>query len=127
SHFGKCFLRWVRADGRVYAGWNQTGNEAGRSSCKEPNLQGIPRREEYRRAFVAPPGRVLVKADFVAVHLRIACRVANETKMLDAFTSGKDLHRLTAQALLGREDITKQDRQLAKAVAFGLLYGMGAK
>jgi DNA polymerase-1 len=124
--YGESFLRWVRDDGRVYGGWEQTGNEAGRSSCKQPNLQGIPRLEGYRRAFVAPPGRVLVKADFAAAHLRIACRIAGEATMLDAFRSGRDLHRLTAQALLGKADVTKQDRQLAKAVAFGLLYGMGA-
>jgi DNA polymerase-1 len=124
--YGEAFLRW-ESDSRVYGGWNQTGNEAGRSSCKRPNLQGVPRRKEYRRAFVAPPGRVLVKADFAAAHLRIVCKIAGEEKMLAAFRSGHDLHRLTAQALLGKEDITKQDRQLAKAVAFGLLYGMGAR
>jgi DNA polymerase-1 len=124
--YGESFLRWVRADGRVYGGWEQTGNEAGRSSCKQPNLQGIPRLEGYRRAFVAPAGRVLIKADFAAAHLRIACRIAGEATMLDAFRSGRDLHRLTAQALLGKADVTRQDRQLAKAVAFGLLYGMGA-
>jgi DNA polymerase-1 len=127
STYGEGFLRFVHEDGRVYGGWNQTGNEGGRSSCSKPNLQGIPHREEYRRAFVAPPGRVLVKADYAAAHLRIAARIAGEQKMLDAFQAGRDLHRLTAEALLGKQDITKQDRQLAKAVAFGLLYGMGAK
>jgi DNA polymerase-1 len=124
--YGEAFLRWERG-GRVYGGWNQTGNEAGRSSCKEPNLQGVPRQKEYRRAFVAPPGKALVKADFAAAHLRIVARLAGEQKMLAAFRAGHDLHRLTAQALLGKEDITQQDRQLAKAVAFGLLYGMGAR
>jgi DNA polymerase-1 len=126
SHFGESFLRWVR-DGRVYGLYDQVGNEAGRSSCKQPNLQGIPRRQDYRKAFVAPPGKVLVKADFAAAHLRIVCKIAGEKKMLDAFRAGQDLHCLTAQALLGKDDVTKQDRQLAKAVAFGLLYGMGAK
>jgi DNA polymerase-1 len=127
--YGESFLRFLDPDGRVYAGWVQTGNEAGRSSCKEPNMQQIPRQAEYRRAFVAPPGKVLIKADFAAAHLRIACRIANEGKMLAAFKENKDLHRLTAASLLGKPeaDVTKQDRQLAKAVAFGLLYGMGAK
>jgi DNA polymerase-1 len=107
----------------------QTGNEAGRSSCKEPNLQQIPRQAEYRRAFVAAPGKVLIKADYTAAHLRIACKIAGEQKMLAAFRENRDLHRLTAASLLGKpeEQITKQDRQLAKAVAFGLLYGMGPK
>jgi DNA polymerase-1 len=127
--YGETFLRFVAPDGRVYARWNQTGNEAGRSSCSAPNLQQIPRQSDYRRAFRAPPGRVLVKADFAAAHLRIAARVADEGKMLAAFQAGRDLHRLTAAALLGKAEgeVTKQDRQLAKAVAFGLLYGMGAK
>jgi DNA polymerase-1 len=127
SHFGREFLRHVRPDGRIHAHWNQTGNEAGRSSCRDPNLQGIARRPEYRQAFIAPPGRVLVKADYAAAHLRIVAKIAGEQKMLAAFQSGQDLHRLTAQALLSRNEVTKEDRQLAKAVAFGLLYGMGAR
>src|SRR5262249_9192338 len=127
STYGHEFLRHVAADGRVYADWNQLGNVAGRSSCSEPNLQQIPRDGRYRRCFVAPPGRLLVKADFAAAHLRIAAKIADEAKMIEAFQAGQDLHRLTARALLGKEGIGKQDRQLAKAVAFGLLYGMGAK
>jgi DNA polymerase-1 len=127
STYGHDFLRHVAEDGRVYADWNQLGNVAGRSSCSGPNLQQIPRDGRYRRSFVAPPGRVLVKADFAAAHLRIAAKIADERKMLEAFRAGEDLHRLTARALLGKEEIGKQDRQLAKAVAFGLLYGMGAK
>jgi DNA polymerase I-like protein with 3'-5' exonuclease and polymerase domains len=124
--YGAKFLRFVDADGRVYGRWVQTGNEAGRSSCRQPNLQQIPRQVEYRKAFRAPPGKVLVKADFAAAHLRIVCRVADEQKMLAAFKEGRDLHRMTAASLLGKPeaDVTKQDRQLAKAVAFGLLYGM---
>jgi DNA polymerase-1 len=127
--YGQTFLRFLDPDGRVYASWGQTGNEAGRSSCKTPNLQGIPRQDDYRQAFVAPPGRVLIKADFAAAHLRIACRIAGEKKMLAALKAGRDLHRLTAASLQGKPeaDVTRQDRQLAKAVAFGLLYGMGAK
>jgi DNA polymerase I-like protein with 3'-5' exonuclease and polymerase domains len=128
STYGHDFLRHVaEEDRRVYADWNQLGNVAGRSSCSGPNLQQIPRDGRYRRCFVAPPGRVIVKADFAAAHLRIAAKIANESKMIEAFRAGQDLHRLTARALLGKEEIGKQDRQLAKAVAFGLLYGMGAK
>jgi DNA polymerase-1 len=127
--YGATFLRFVAPDGRVYASWNQTGNEAGRSSCKGPNLQQIPRQADYRRAFRAPPGKVLVKADFAAAHLRIVAKIAGEGKMLAAFQAGQDPHRLTAAALLDKAEgeVSKQDRQLAKAVAFGLLYGMGAK
>jgi DNA polymerase-1 len=127
--YGEAFLPFIESDGRIYANWVQTGNEAGRSSCKEPNLQQIPRQADYRRAFVAPAGKVLIKADFTAAHLRIACKIAGEQKMLAAFQERRDLHRLTAASLLAKpeEEVTKQDRQLAKAVAFGLLYGMGSK
>jgi DNA polymerase-1 len=127
--YGHAFLRHLSGDGRVYAGWNQTGNVAGRSSCTSPNLQGVPREERYRRCFVAPAGRVIVKADFAAAHLRIAARVADERVMIAAFREGRDLHRITAASLLGKAEaeVTKQDRQLAKAVAFGLLYAMGAR
>ncbi len=127
SNYGRDFTRFIHDDGHVYAHWNQTGNEAGRASCSAPNLQQIPRDVRFRRCFAAPPGRVLVKADFAAAHLRIAAKIAHETKMIEAFRAGQDLHALTARSLLGKEEITRQDRQLAKAVAFGLLYGMGAK
>jgi DNA polymerase-1 len=127
--YGEAFLRFIEPDGKIYGNWVQTGNEAGRSSCKEPNLQQIPRQADYRRAFAAPPGKVLIKADFAAAHLRIACKIAGDQRMLAAFQENHDLHRLTAASLLGKPeaDVTKQDRQLAKAVAFGLLYGMGPK
>jgi DNA polymerase I-like protein with 3'-5' exonuclease and polymerase domains len=127
--YGESFLRFIERDGRVYGNWVQTGNEAGRSSCKEPNLQQIPRQLEYRRAFAAGPGKVFIKADFAAAHLRIACKVAGEAKMLAVFRENRDLHRLTAATLLGKPEaeVTKQDRQLAKAVAFGLLYAMGPR
>jgi DNA polymerase-1 len=127
--YGESFLRFIEPDGKIYGNWVQTGNEAGRSSCKEPNLQQIPRQADYRRAFAAAPGKVLIKADFTAAHLRIACKIAGEQKMLAAFRENRDLHRLTAASLLAKpeDEVTKQDRRIAKAVAFGLLYGMGPK
>jgi DNA polymerase-1 len=102
--YGRTFLRFIEPDGRIYGNWVQTGNEAGRSSCKEPNLQQIPRQSAYRRAFAAAPGKVLIKADFAAAHLRIACKIAGEEKMLAAFRENRDLHRLTAAALLGKPE-----------------------
>jgi DNA polymerase-1 len=112
--------------GRVYAGWQQIGADSGRMACKSPNLQNLPRDKRYRRCFVAPDGRVLVKADYSQIELRIAAKVANESRMLAAYRSGEDLHTLTAQRVLGINGVTKEHRQLAKAVNFGLLYGMGA-
>ena len=70
---------------------------------------------------------MLVKADYSQLQLRIAAKVANEERMLTAYRSGEDLHTLTARGITGKEDVTKDDRQLAKAVNFGLLFGLGAK
>ncbi len=126
SSYGLEWLRHVQ-QGRVYANWKQIGAGAsGRMSCKEPNLQQLPRDVRYRRCFVAPPGRVLVKADYSQIELRIAAKIAKDQRMLDAYQNGEDLHTLTARALLGKQDVAKADRQLAKAINFGLLYGMGA-
>jgi DNA polymerase I len=75
----------------------------------------------------APEGRVFVIADYSQIELRIAAKISGDTEMLFAYTEGRDLHTLTAQSLTGRHDVNKDDRKLAKAVNFGLLYGMGTK
>ncbi|MBN9517668.1 bifunctional 3'-5' exonuclease/DNA polymerase, partial [bacterium] len=125
--YGRDWLRHVAPDGRVYATWKPIGaGSSGRMSCKGPNLQQLPRDGRYRRCFAAPPGRVLVKADYSQIELRIATKLTRETRMFEAYQSGEDLHTLTARALLGTAEVTKADRQLAKAVNFGLLYGQGA-
>jgi DNA polymerase-1 len=81
----------------------------------------------YRRCFVAGPGEVLVKADNSQVELRIAAKVSGDARMLAADRTGEDPHALTARRVLGRADATRADRQTAKSLNFGLLYGMGAK
>ena len=127
--YGRAWIEAHAAGGAVLASWNQLGAESGRMSCSNPNLQQIPRGSEYRRCFVARPGCVLVKADYSQIELRIAAKVANEPVMIAAYKDGRDLHTLTAARVLGKPeaDVTKSDRQLAKAVNFGLLYGMGWK
>jgi DNA polymerase I-like protein with 3'-5' exonuclease and polymerase domains len=126
--YGRDWLRHVEVDGRVYAAWKQVGaGSSGRMSCSGPNLQQLPRDPRYRRCFVAPPGRVLVKADYSQIELRIAAKIAGDRRMLDAYRAGEDLHVLTARSLLGKSEVSKADRQLAKAVNFGLLYGQGAR
>jgi DNA polymerase I len=97
-------------------------------SCGDPNMQQLPRGKEYRRCVIAPAGRVLVKADYSQIELRIAAKVANEPRMIEAYRNGEDLHVLTAARLLGKpvDQVTKADRQIAKSANFGLLYGMGA-
>jgi DNA polymerase I-like protein with 3'-5' exonuclease and polymerase domains len=127
STYGTDWSRYAAADGRIYPHWNQLGSVAGRTSCSEPNLQQVPRDPRYRRCFRAPAGRVLIKADYSQLQLRIAAKIANEQKMLEAYACGEDLHTLTARQLTGKRDVGKADRQLAKAVNFGLLFGLGAK
>jgi DNA polymerase-1 len=124
--YGDAWLSHVAADGRVYPHWSQLGANSGRMACGSPNMQNLPR-GEHRRCVAAPPGRVLVKADYSQIELRIAAKVSGDKALLDAYKRGDDLHALTARQVLGVTEVTKQHRQLAKAVNFGLLYGMGAK
>jgi DNA polymerase-1 len=122
--YGKDWLKHVAGDGRVYPSWRQIGAESGRMSCSAPNLQQVPR-GAHRRCFQAPPGRVLIKADYSQIELRIAAKISGDQNMLRAYRTGLDLHTVTAQRILGRENVSRDDRQLAKSANFGLLYGMG--
>jgi DNA polymerase I-like protein with 3'-5' exonuclease and polymerase domains len=126
TSYGLSCLAAVGPDGRIHANWKQLGAPAsGRMSCSAPNLQQLPQ-DEYRRCVVAPPGRVLVKADYSQIELRIAAVISKDKALLEAYRRGDDLHTRTAQHVLGVEQVSKNDRKLAKALNFGLLYGMGA-
>lgn len=113
--------------GRIRPSWQQIGAESGRMSCSRPNLQQVPREPAYRACFRAPIGRVLVKADYSQIELRLAAQIAGEKRMLEAFERGEDLHTLTARLVTGKAEPSRGDRQLAKALNFGLLYGMGSE
>lgn len=127
STYGTDWLKHVSGDGRIYPTWRQLGAaSSGRMSCSDPNLQQVPR-GAHRSCFVAPPGRVLVKADYSQIELRIAAKVSGDQALLDAYRRGDDLHTLTARHVLGIAEVSREHRQLAKALNFGLLYGMGAK
>ncbi len=126
STYGTDWLAHVADNGRVYPHWRQIGAGTGRMSCSDPNMQQLPR-GDYRRCVVAPPGRLLVKADYSQIELRIAAKVSGDKALLEAYQRGDDLHTRTARSVLGVEEVTKEHRQLAKALNFGLLYGMGAK
>ena len=121
-------LESVAADGRIHGQFDPMGTATGRFSSKTPNLQNIGR-GELRSCFVAPEVRALVIADYSQIELRAAAAIAGESKMVESYQRGDDLHRITAASVLGKplEDVTKEDRQLAKAVNFGLLYGQNAK
>jgi len=119
----------VGPDGRIHAEFDPLGTATGRFSCREPNLQNVGRDVEMRSCFVAGPRRVLVIADYSQIELRVAAFLAKEEAMLAAFRSGRDIHALTAGKLAGKavEKVSEEERKLAKAVNFGLLYGMSAR
>jgi DNA polymerase-1 len=126
-------LNWAAYlhEGRIHADWWQIETRTGRMSCKNPNLQNVPRfalDSPHRACIVAPDGRVLVKCDYSQLELRAAAQIANEPTMLRAFHDGTDLHKLTAARVTGKPitELTKADRQMAKAINFGFLFGMGA-
>ena len=127
--YGLKWLDKVDEDGRVRASWKQIGADSGRMACTRPNLQQLPRGPHVRQCIRPRDGRCLIKADYSQIELRIAAELANETRMIDAYKRGDDLHKLTASMVLKKpvSEVTKEDRQLAKAVNFGLLYGMGAR
>ena len=114
----------IKSDGRIHGRFEPLGTATGRFSSKEPNLQNIGR-GELREAFAVQDGRRLVVADYSQIELRAAAAIAGETRMIDAYKAGADLHKLTASVVLGKPEteVTKGDRQLSKAVNFGLLYG----
>jgi DNA polymerase I len=114
-------------DGRIYASWRQLRAATGRMACDHPNLQNIPRSGPLRSYIRAPEGRLFVIADYSQIELRIAAKISGDKEMLSAYAEGRDLHALTAQNLAGRNEVSNDNRKLAKAVNFGLLYGMGAK
>jgi DNA polymerase-1 len=118
----------IRHDGRIHGRFEPLGTATGRFSSKEPNLQNIGR-GEIREAFTAPEGKRLVVADYSQIELRAAAAIAGETKMIDAYKAGADLHKRTAASILGKpeEEVTKADRQMAKAAGFGNLYGQSAQ
>jgi DNA polymerase-1 len=117
------------ATGRVHTSFNQTGAVTGRMSSSDPNLQNIPVRtelgREIRRAFVAPPGWLLVSADYSQVELRIMAHVAQEETLIAAFLAGQDIHAATAARLFGipLEEVSKAQRNLAKTINFATIYG----
>ena len=120
------------ATGRVHTSYHQAGAATGRLASSDPNLQNIPIRTEdgrrIRKAFVAPPGRRLVACDYSQIELRIMAHISGDAGLLQAFAAGEDIHRATAAEVFGRrlEDVTASERRAAKAINFGLMYGMGA-
>lgn len=118
--------------GRVHTSYNQAGSATGRFSSSNPNLQNIPIRTEMgrqvRRAFVAPAGYVLLAVDYSQIELRVMAHISEDATLIDAFQREQDIHQATAAAVNGiePEDVSYEQRNFAKRVNFGLMYGMGA-
>ena len=115
--------------GRIHANFHQIGAPTGRFACTNPNVQQVPHAVEYRRCFRAPEGRKLVIADYSQIELRILAHVTEDKGFIDAFNSGADLHRVTAAQVFNvpLEEVTKQQRDFAKRLNFGVVYGIGAQ
>ena len=115
-------------DGRIYPQWNPAGAATGRASCTSPNVQSLPKGGDFRGCIRPLEGRVLVEADLSQIELRVLAAITEDEAMLEIFRKGEDLHLNTAEVLTGRK-VKKGDpeRQKAKAINFGLSFGMGAK
>jgi DNA polymerase-1 len=123
----------VDADsGRVHTSYHQAVAATGRLSSTDPNLQNIPIRTQegrrIRQAFIAPPGHVIMSADYSQIELRIMAHLSGDATLLRAFAEDRDVHQATAAEVLGKaiEQVTSEERRSAKAVNFGLIYGMSA-
>jgi DNA polymerase I len=114
--------------GRIHPNYYQLGARSGRFSCRQPPLQTIPRDAAARSCFIAAPNYQILKADYSQIELRIVARLSGDAKMQQAYRQGADLHKLTAALVTGKviTEVTEEDRRLAKAINFGLIYGMGA-
>ena len=125
----KCYKPHINsATGRIHPSYYQI-TSAGRFSCSNPNLQQVPRDVKYRECFRAEEGNLIICSDYSQIELRTAAEVANDETMIKAYQEGQDLHKLTASLVTGKkiDEITKEERQKAKASNFGLIYGQSAK
>jgi DNA polymerase-1 len=118
--------------GRVHTNYSQAVAITGRLASNDPNLQNIPVRtaegRRIREAFIAPPGSVIVSADYSQVELRIMAHLSQDEGLLKAFAAGEDIHRATASEVFGcsRDEVSSEQRRYAKVINFGLIYGMSA-
>ena len=132
STYADGLLKVIGPDGRIRTSFMMTVTDTGRLSSREPNLQNIPIRREFggqiRKMFVAPEGFVLVDADYSQIELRLLAHISRDENMIAAFQSGEDIHAVTASQVFGTplEQVTRLQRSHAKAVNFGIVYGISA-
>ena len=129
--YGESFLAHVHPKtGRVHPHFQQLGAESGRVSCRDPNLQNVKSGSEFRACFTAPEGRRIVTADYAGCELRIIAEASRDPVFLATFREGGDLHSIVATAMFGKpvsKTVHADLRQVAKAINFGLAYGMGSQ
>jgi DNA polymerase-1 len=132
STYADGLLAAADENGRVHSAFNQTGTATGRLSSSEPNLQNIPVRtelgKEFRKYFIpSSDDHVIIDADYSQIELRLLAHVANDEAMISSFMSGEDIHTMTASRVFGvsPDEVTGELRKRAKAVNFGILYGIG--
>ncbi|BAZ52666.1 DNA polymerase I [Nostoc sp. NIES-4103] len=121
----------VRSDTqRVHTDFNQTATSTGRLSSSNPNLQNIPIRTAFsrqiRKAFLPEPGWLMVAADYSQIELRILAHLSQEPVLVQAYQQNQDIHTVTAKLIFEKEDITSDERRVAKTINFGVIYGMGS-
>jgi DNA polymerase I-like protein with 3'-5' exonuclease and polymerase domains len=130
SGYGQSWLSEInKKTGRIHPEFSQIGAPTGRMSCSHPNVQQVPTTKEYRSCFRAPEGRSLVISDYSQIELRILASFSKDRGFLEAFRSGADLHRTTAASIfnVSLESVTKDQRDFAKRLNFGVVYGIGAQ
>lgn len=130
SSYGEGMLDYINpATGRIHADFRQIGTPTGRITTSSPSLQQIPHTTEYRSCFRAPHGRKLIVADYSQIEMRILADFSRDEALLAAFDSGADLHRMTAAEMFGvpLDRVTPRQRESAKGLNYGLVYGMGAE
>lgn len=130
SSFGENILGFINvATGRLHADFRQLGTPTGRITTSQPSLQQIPHTVDYRSCFRAPSGKKLIVADYSQIEMRILADFSGDEALLRAFDSGEDLHRTTASQMFGvpLADVSPRQRESAKGLNYGLIYGMGAE
>ena len=132
STYTDALARAADKDNRVHTSYHQALTTTGRLSSSDPNLQNIPIRTDtgrlIREAFIAPKGRVILAADYSQIELRLMAHFSGDERLIDAFHRGLDIHTATASEIMNKplDEVTSNERRAAKAVNFGLLYGMSA-
>jgi DNA polymerase-1 len=130
SNFGDKLMTYINpVTGRLHPSYKVAGAVTGRFTCSKPNLQQIPKDMRYRSLFSAPSGKKIVVADYSQLELRVMALLSQDTVMLEAYKHNEDLHRLTASSMAGvpPEEVTEVQRSAAKAVNFGIIYGMSVR